>query len=37
MLVNLKEILAEAESKKYGIPCINTPNMGYSQSCDRSG
>lgn len=27
MLVNLKEILAEAESKKYGIPCINTPNM----------
>lgn len=27
MLVNLKDILAEAESKGYGIPCINTPNM----------
>lgn len=26
MLVNLKDILAEAEAKGYGIPCINTPN-----------
>lgn len=26
MLVNLKDILAEAEEKGYGIPCINTPN-----------
>lgn len=27
MLVNMKDILAEAEAKGYGIPCINTPNM----------
>lgn len=26
MLVNMTDILAEAESKGYGIPCINTPN-----------
>ncbi len=27
MLVNLKDILAEAESVGYAIPCMNTPNM----------
>ncbi len=27
MLVNMIDILAEAEAKGYGIPCINTPNM----------
>lgn len=27
MLVNLKDILAEAERVGYGIPCMNTPNM----------
>ena len=27
MLVNLREILADAEKKGYAIPCINTPNM----------
>lgn len=27
MLVNMKEILAEAERTGYGIPCINTPNQ----------
>lgn len=27
MLVNLKEILTDAEAQGYGIPCINTPNM----------
>lgn len=26
MLVNLKEILKDAENGKYAIPCINTPN-----------
>lgn len=26
MLVNMTDILADAESKGYGIPCINTPN-----------
>lgn len=27
MLMNMKEILAEAERTGYGIPCINTPNQ----------
>ena len=27
MLVNMKEILKEAEEKGYAIGCINTPNM----------
>lgn len=27
MLVNLKEILRDAEENQYGIPCINTPNV----------
>lgn len=26
MLVNLKDILADASKKRYAIPCINTPN-----------
>ena len=26
MLVNMTDILAEAEGMGYGIPCINTPN-----------
>ena len=29
MLVNLKEILSNAEKKKYAIPCINTPNVEF--------
>ena len=27
MLVNLKDMLCEAEQKGYAIPCMNTPNM----------
>lgn len=27
MLVNLNEILSDAEKHQYGIPCINTPNV----------
>lgn len=27
MLVNMKQILAEAEQEQRGIPCINTPNI----------
>ncbi len=29
MLVNLKEILSDAEKNQYAIPCINTPNVEF--------
>ena len=29
MLVNMRDILADAEKNRYAIPCINTPNIEF--------